>query len=169
MYQGYSRGVIPYEKECLTSPEILKQKAIMNEFRMSLFLAPISPVKDDETGKVVKPATLTPYKTTDLQEVYKIITTNEQLKQLTGQVRMAVESGDTQACRRLKQENLPYVTPCGVFTRRRRDCLTETSGRGDTMGHELRPLHVRRRKHATRTRGGHVGKGRGTGVLPLPR
>ena len=111
MYQGYSRGVIPYEKECLTSPEILKQKAIMNEFRMSLFLAPISPVKDDETGKVVKPATLTPYKTTDLQEVYKIITTNEQLKQLTGQVRMAVESGDTQACRRLKQENLPYVTP----------------------------------------------------------
>ena len=128
MYQGYSRGVIPYEKECLTSPEILKQKAIMNEFRMSLFLAPISPVKDDETGKVVKPATLTPYKTTDLQEVYKIITTNEQLKQLTGQVRMAVESGDTQACRRLKQENLPYVTPCGVFTRRRSDCLTETSG-----------------------------------------
>lgn len=224
MYQGYSRGVIPYEKECLTSPEILKQKAIMNEFRMSLFLAPISPVKDDETGKVVKPATLTPYKTTDLQEVYKIITTNEQLKQLTGQVRMAVESGDTQACRRLKQENLPYVTPCGVFTRRRSDCLTETSGlvvvdvdhlqslaeaealrqrlfddpylcptlvfvsptgrggkgirslparakscRGDTMGHELRALHVRRRKHATRTRGGHVGKGRGTGVLPLPR
>ena len=116
MYQGYSRGVIPYEKECLTSPEILKQKAIMNEFRMSLFLAPISPVKDDETGKVVKP------------EVYKIINTNEQLKQLTGQVRMAVESGDTQACRRLKQENLPYVTPCGVFTRRRSDCLTETSG-----------------------------------------
>ena len=100
----------------------------MNEFRMSLFLAPISPVKDDETGKVVEPATLTPYKTTDLQEVYKIITTNEQLKQLTGQVRMAVESGDTQACRRLKQENLPYVTPCGVFTRRRSDCLTETSG-----------------------------------------
>ena len=195
----------------------------MNEFRMSLFLAPISPVKDDETGKVVKPATLTPYKTTDLQEVYKIITTNEQLKQLTGQVRMAVESGDTQACRRLKQENLPYVPPCGVFTRRRSDCLTETSGlvvvdvdhlqslaeaealrqrlfddpylcpalvfvsptgrgvkafvpcphgqnpAGDTMGHELRPLHVRRRKHATRTRGGHVGKGRGTGVLPLPR
>lgn len=41
---------------------------------------------------------------------------------------MAVENGDTQACRRLKQENLPYVTPCGVFTRRRSDCLTETSG-----------------------------------------
>ena len=99
MYQGYSRGVIPYEKECLTSPEILKQKAIMNEFRMSLFLAPISPVKDDETGKVVKPATLTPYKTTDLQEVYKIITTNEQLKQLTGQVRMAVESLPTTEAR----------------------------------------------------------------------
>ncbi len=95
---------------------------------MSLFLAPISPVKDDETGKVVKPATLTPYKTTDLQEVYKIITTNEQLKQLTGQVRMAVESGDTQACRRLKQENLPYVTPCGVFSYRKSDSLTGPSG-----------------------------------------
>ncbi len=28
----------------------------------------------------------------------------------------------------LKQQTLPYVTPCGVFTRRRSDCLTESSG-----------------------------------------
>ena len=32
----------------------------MNEFKMSLFLAPISPVKDGGTGQIIKPATLKP-------------------------------------------------------------------------------------------------------------
>lgn len=100
----------------------------MNEFKMSLFLAPISPVKDNETGKVVKPATLAPYQTLSLQEVYHVIATNKKLKQLTGQVRLAAQNGDAQTCRLLKQERLPYVTPCGVFTRRRSDCLKELSG-----------------------------------------
>ena len=39
----------------------------MNEFKMSLFLAPISPVKDGGTGQIIKPATLKPYKTMTLQ------------------------------------------------------------------------------------------------------
>ena len=28
----------------------------------------------------------------------------------------------------MKQQTLPYVTPCGIFSRRRSDCLTEASG-----------------------------------------
>ena len=51
----------------------------MNEFKMSLFLAPISPVKDGGTGQIIKPATLKPYKTMTLQEVYRTITANTRL------------------------------------------------------------------------------------------
>ena len=95
---------------------------------MSLFLAPISPVKDGGTGQIIKPATLKPYKTMTLQEVYRTITANTRLQLLTDRVRRAFDSGDLSAYRALKQELLPYVTPCGVFTRRRSDCLTESSG-----------------------------------------
>ena len=75
----------------------------MNEFKMSLFLAPISPVKDGGTGQIIKPATLKPYKTMTLQEVYRTITANTRLQLL-------------------------YVTPCGTFARRRSDSLLEASG-----------------------------------------
>ena len=153
-----------------------------NTLKMSLFMPPISPVKDAATGKNVKSATLTPLRTMNLEEVYKLITSNEHLATLTLAVRNAALRGDETACRCLKQQTLPYVTPCGVFTRRRSDCLTESSGlvvvdidhlesaeetenlrhqphrtgrksvcslssrtescRRNTMGHELRPLHV---------------------------
>lgn len=59
----------------------------MNEFKMSLFLAPISPVKDGGTGQIIKPATLKPYKTMTLQEVYRTITANTRLQLLTDRVR----------------------------------------------------------------------------------
>ena len=95
---------------------------------MSLFLAPISPVKDGGTGQIIKPATLKPYKTMTLQEVYRTITANTRLQLLTDRVRRAFDSGDLSAYRALKQELLPYVTPCGVFTRRRSDCLKLPSG-----------------------------------------
>lgn len=55
----------------------------MNQFKMSLFLPPISPVKDSATGRTVQPPTLTPYKEITLQEVYKLITSSERLKTLT--------------------------------------------------------------------------------------
>lgn len=100
----------------------------MNEFKMSLFLAPISPVKDTETGKIIKPATLKPYKTMTVQDVYKTITTNRRLQLLTAQVRQAAESGDLSAYRALKQALLPYVTPCGTFSYRRGNCLVQPSG-----------------------------------------
>ena len=100
----------------------------MNQFKMSLFLPPISPVKDSATGRTVQPPTLTPYKEITLQEVYKLITSSERLKTLTETVRRAAENGDEKAYRMLKQQTLPYVTPCGVFTRRRSDCIEEASG-----------------------------------------
>ena len=100
----------------------------MNEFKMSLFLAPISPMKDGGTGQIIKPATLKPYKTMTLQEVYRTITANTRLQLLTDRVRRAFDSGDLSAYRALKQELLPYVTPCGTFGRRRSDSLLEASG-----------------------------------------
>ena len=100
----------------------------MNQFKMSLFLPPISPVKDSTTGRIIQPPTLTPYKEITLQEVYKLITSSERLKTLTETVRRAAENGDEKIYRMLKQQTLPYVTPCGVFTRRRSDCIEETSG-----------------------------------------
>lgn len=64
----------------------------------------------------------------ELSEVYKLVTANAKLAALTLAVRNAVQQGDDSVCRLLKQQTLPYVTPCGVFTRRRSDCIEETSG-----------------------------------------
>ena len=100
----------------------------MNQFKMSLFLPPISPVKDSATGRTVQPPTLTPYKEITLQEVYKLITSSERLKTLTETVRRAAENGDEKIYRMLKQQTLPYVTPCGVFSHRKRVILTGPSG-----------------------------------------
>ena len=100
----------------------------MNQFKMSLFLPPISPVKDSAPGRTVQPPTLTPYKEITLQEVYKLITSSEHLKTLTETVRRAAENGDEKAYRMLKQQTLPYVTPCGVFSYRKSDSLTGPSG-----------------------------------------
>ena len=62
-------------------------------------MPPISPMKDGATRKIVKSATLTPLRTLELNEVYQLITANKRL-----------------------------ITPCGVFTRRRSDCLKLPSG-----------------------------------------
>ena len=91
-------------------------------------MPPISPIKEQATGKSVKSATLTPLRTVELTEVYKLITSNERLAALTLEIRKASLQGDEPLCRLLKQQTLPYVTPCGVFTRRRSDCLQESSG-----------------------------------------
>lgn len=100
----------------------------MNQFKMSLFLPPISPVKDSTTGRIIQPPTLTPYKEITLQEVYKLITSSKRLKTLTETVRRATENGDEKVYRMLKQQTLPYVTPCGVFSYRKSDSLTGPSG-----------------------------------------
>ena len=56
------------------------------------------------------------------------ITANKRLITLTQAIREAALQGDDNNCRMLKQQTLPYVTPCGVFTRRRSDCLKLPSG-----------------------------------------
>ena len=99
----------------------------MNQFKMSLFLPPISPVKDSATGRTVQPPTLTPYKEITLQKVYKLITSSERLKTLTETVRRAAENGDEKAYRMLKQQTLPYVTPRRLFLPQS-DSLTGPSG-----------------------------------------
>lgn len=91
-------------------------------------MPPISPMKDGATGKTVKSATLTPLRTLELNEVYQLITANKRLITLTQAIREAALQGDDNNYRMLKQQTLPYVTPCGVFTRRRSDCLKLPSG-----------------------------------------
>ena len=47
-----------------------------NIFRMSLFMPPISPIRDKISGKNLKNATLTPLRTVDVNEVHKLQTRN---------------------------------------------------------------------------------------------
>lgn len=91
-------------------------------------MPPISPIINKATGERVKNATMTPLRTVTLDEVYQLITANERLVALTAEVRNAAMQGDENTCRLLKQQTLPYVTPCGVFARRRSNCLNESSG-----------------------------------------
>lgn len=82
-----------------------------NIYRMSYFMPPIAPVKDKQ-GRLVTPPTLIPYCEVTIEQVFQMITGNENLKKLTEQVRNASD------IRAAKASLLPYVTPCGTFTRR---------------------------------------------------
>ena len=82
-----------------------------NDFRMSYFMPPIAPIKNEQ-GRIVTPATLVPSCEVSVEQVFQMITCNENLKILTEQVR---NSGDI---RTAKASLLPYVTPCGTFSRR---------------------------------------------------
>lgn len=68
----------------------IKKNAMENSFRMSLFMPPISPIKDKATGRIVKNATLTPLRTVELNEVYKLVTANAKLAALTLAVRYSL-------------------------------------------------------------------------------
>ena len=61
---------------------------------MSLFAAPISPVKDSLTGRVSRPATVYPSREVTLQEVVRLITGDPALERLTRQLRLPLETGD---------------------------------------------------------------------------
>ena len=58
------------------------------------------------------PPTLIPFCEVSIEQVFQMITCNENLKTLTAQVRNATD------IRAAKASLLPYVTPCGTFTRR---------------------------------------------------
>lgn len=57
-----------------------------NDFRMSYFMPPIAPIKNEQ-GRIVTPATLIPSCEVSVEQVFQMITCNENLKILTGQVR----------------------------------------------------------------------------------
>ena len=59
-----------------------------NNFRMSYFMPPIAPIRNEQ-GQTVTPATLTPFCEVSVEQVYQMITCNENLKALTEQVRSA--------------------------------------------------------------------------------
>ena len=74
-------------------------------------MPPIAPIKDKQ-GRLMASPTLIPFCEVSIEQVFQMITCNENLKALTEQVR---NSKDLRAA---KASLLPYVTPCGTFTRR---------------------------------------------------
>ena len=77
-----------------------------NNYRMSYFMPPIAPIKDKQ-GRLMTPPTLIPFCEVSIEQVFQMITCNENLKALTEQVR------NSEDIRTAKASLLPYVTPCG--------------------------------------------------------
>ena len=98
-----------------------QQKIMPNQYRMSYFMPPIAPVRNEQ-GRMVTPPTLLPFCEVSVEQVFQMITCNENLKLLTAQVRNAPDM------RTAKATLLPYVTPCGTFTRRNSKCFVSPSG-----------------------------------------
>lgn len=88
--------------------------------RMSYFMPPIAPIRDEQ-GRMITPPTLIPFSEVSVEQVFQLITCNEPLKALTEQVRNA------QDIRAAKATLLPYVTPCGTFSRRSSKCFVTPS------------------------------------------
>ncbi len=63
-----------------------------------------------------------PSRSITAEELFQFITTDPQLKAVTETVRNAPDYGEA------KKRLLPFVTPCGIFSRRNKDNLTELSG-----------------------------------------
>ena len=74
---------------------------------MSLFAAPISPVKDSLTGRVSRPATVYPSREVTLQEVARLITGDPALERLTRQLRLPLETANATVCHALRDFLLP--------------------------------------------------------------
>lgn len=74
-------------------------------------MPPISPIKDENTGKTVKSATLTPFRTMSIDEVHRLITSDQRLAELTLAIRNAAAQGDEITARFLKQQTLPTSLP----------------------------------------------------------
>lgn len=94
---------------------------MQNNFRMSYFMPPIAPIRNEQ-GRTITAATLVPYCEVSVEQVFQLITCNENLKTLTEQVRNAEDM------RLAKSSLLPYVTPCGTFTRRNGKNFVSASG-----------------------------------------
>ena len=84
-----------------------------NNYRMSYFMPPIAPIKDKQ-GRLMTPPTLIPFCEVSIEQVFQMITCNENLKTLTAQVRNATD------IRAAKASLLPYVTQIGRASCRER-------------------------------------------------
>ena len=72
-----------------------------------------------------------------LREVYRWITEDKSLETVTNELRAFIREGRVAEYRQLKQRQLPFVTPHGVFSRRKSDALISRGG-GTTPGPPLR-------------------------------
>lgn len=63
-----------------------------------------------------------------LREVYRWITEDKSLETVTNELRAFIREGRIAEYRQLKQRQLPFVTPHGVFSRRKSDALISASG-----------------------------------------
>ena len=89
-------------------------------YQMSYFQAPVSTFRD-ANGNLVH-ASLIPECSVSLSQIHRLITTDSRLADLTRRVRA---SPDRSAA---KQRLLPFVTPCGTFSRRNSHSLQQLSG-----------------------------------------
>ena len=85
---------------------------MQNFFQNVLFHAPDCSHQERTRTKPLHPPLFTPFCEVSVEQVYQMITCNENLKALTEQVRSAED------IRMAKTSLLPYVTPCGTFIRR---------------------------------------------------
>ncbi len=86
----------------------VNHQIFINMYRMSFFNAPLTNTQ--------------PSKSITAEELFLFITTDANLKAATENVRSAPDYGEA------KKRLLPFVTPCGIFSRRSKDNLTELSG-----------------------------------------
>lgn len=91
-----------------------------NLFMMSYFQAPIA--KYSDAAGHLYPASLRPVANISLEQLVQLITGNEQLRQLTDEVRHAPDLGEA------KKQKLPFITPMGCFSYRKSDSLLQASG-----------------------------------------
>ena len=101
--------VIPYPYICADKS---KSISFMKEYIMSFFNAPV-------TNKI-------PTCICSVAGLHTYISTNPQLEELTRKVRTGL--GDKQVFRKNKQTLLPYVTPAGIFSYCKEQCMQVPSG-----------------------------------------
>ena len=65
-----------------------------------------------------------------LREVYRWITEDKSLETVTNELRAFIRKGRVAEYRQLKQRQLPFVTPHGVFSRRKSDAFVSPGGLG---------------------------------------
>lgn len=83
-----------------------------------------------------------------LREVYRWITEDKSLETVTNELRAFIREGRVAEYRQLKQRQLPFVTPHGVFSRRKSDALISASGLV-VVDIDISPLSRRRNNSGT--------------------